>query len=406
MEEILIAPIHVMMSVMSIRGGQTKYSGHICNFPRHNINFYKVLPRLPEECDFFVLRRTAHDVILDQQVVSDTLVRRQPMQRWLRFFITTNHPAFVGVQIDEERLANLPENDSVFHQLPTFESTDSSAQTNIQPGPPEEEHAENNDHPPVITQSFIPNVGDFQTVIEQLHAEAHPQQHPVLPMPVIGEEAISEWDHIKIAIGAFPTLFPLGEADFNEPRTKDVKFHDWAAHLLHYEDGRFAKHPRFRYWALNTHLRNKSKKDAKWYMTSHKSERPWTVDDLRELLEGGEEAELKKIAEQVAKVGNDLEGSKPFWQKRYRELVAMVRQLCSPNVFITASAADLQWPDLHKHMPNGGVVYNSQHAAYRQRRDNLNENPAIAAHYFELRWQSFFEEVICKVFKVSDKWYR
>jgi hypothetical protein len=33
MEEMLISPVHALVQLWQIRGGQTKYTGHTCNFP-------------------------------------------------------------------------------------------------------------------------------------------------------------------------------------------------------------------------------------------------------------------------------------------------------------------------------------------------------------------------------------
>ena len=51
---------------------------------------------------------------------------------------------------------------------------------------------------------------------------------------------------------AFPTLFPTGAADFLGQRHNQVTVGNYFKHLMVYEDGRFAKHPRFRFFALNT----------------------------------------------------------------------------------------------------------------------------------------------------------
>jgi hypothetical protein len=37
---------------------------------------------------------------------------------------------------------------------------------------------------------------------------------------------------------------------------------------------------------------------------------------------------------------------------------------------------------------------------------NLNENPAIAAYYFQKRWEIFYEEVVKRQLKVVDYWWR
>ena len=39
---------------------------------------------------------------------------------------------------------------------------------------------------------------------------------------------------------------------------------------------------------------------------------------------------------------------------RRLELMDMIRAGTSPHAFFTLSAADLQWPDLHRHKPKTG----------------------------------------------------
>lgn len=176
---------------------------------------------------------------------------------------------------------------------------------------------------------------------------------------------------------------------------------------MRYKDGRFARHPRFRYWLLNTWMRKMAKAASKWYLTTHRGEREWTVEDIQELLATDKAQEL---AERVARAGARLPGTRPYWKDAGRKLQAQIHQLKSPHVFLTASSADIQWPDLHAHMPSAGTNDPdnplTDHAAYRQRNKDLNENPAIAAYYFQLRWETFFKLVILPMYKVTDWWFR
>ena len=53
---------------------------------------------------------------------------------------------------------------------------------------------------------------------------------------------------------AFPTLFPTGAGDFSGQRQNQVTIGNYFKHLMMYDDNRFAKHPRFRFFALNTEM--------------------------------------------------------------------------------------------------------------------------------------------------------
>lgn len=63
---------------------------------------------------------------------------------------------------------------------------------------------------------------------------------------------------------AFPTLYATGRADFNSPRLRSVSLSDYARHLLCYHDGRFGRHPRWRFLAFNTIMRRKAANAARY----------------------------------------------------------------------------------------------------------------------------------------------
>ena len=140
-------------------------------------------------------------------------------------------------------------------------------------------------------------------------------------------------------------------------------------------------------------------------MTTHKDDRALTIENIRQMIQEGD---ARALAQRVSQAGRDLPGSKPFWQKAQRDLIAQIRspECQSPHVLFTASSADIQWPDMHQHMPNNVQGQPEDAHSYRVRMKDLNENPAIAGYYFQKRWNIFFENYIKPVFKVTDYWWR
>jgi hypothetical protein len=106
------------------------------------------------------------------------------------------------------------------------------------------------------------------------------------------------------------------------------------------------------------------------------------------MLEAGD---AQALAQRVSHSGAKLPGSKPFWQNAQRELIAQIRSpdTRTPQVFFTCSSADIQWPDMHQHMPNHNPDEAENANSYRTRMNDLNNNPAIAAYYFQKRWEVF-----------------
>ena len=119
-----------------------------------------------------------------------------------------------------------------------------------------------------------------------------------------------------------------------------------------------------------------------------------------------EQGNADGLAQRVSHAGAKLPGTKPFWQHEQQDLVAMIREpeLGTPSTFFTLSSADIQWPDMHRHMPNYSEEENAQ--SYRTHMNDLNNNPTIAAYYFQKCWQIFFEEVMVPKFNIIDWWWR
>ena len=86
----------------------------------------------------------------------------------------------------------------------------------------------------------------------------------------------------------------------------------------------------------------------------------------------------------------------------------MIKQLGSQGmIFFTFSVADLHWPELHKLMPHDEdqIEESEQNAAKRRRQDLIN-NPHIAAWFFENRFKSFLENMLIPKQNLKDWWYQ
>jgi hypothetical protein len=133
------------------------------------------------------------------------------------------------------------------------------------------------------------------------------------------------------------------------------------------------------------------------------------ITQIRDMANSHNDQDLEILAQRIARRGAVLPGARPFWSDASRKLKAQIRDpdCKSPHLFFTVSAADIQWPDLHEHMPaHPGAPPENEQEAYRKRMANLNENPAIAAYYFQKRWKVFFEEVVGPQLNVVDHWWR
>jgi ATP-dependent DNA helicase PIF1 len=186
-----------------------------------------------------------------------------------------------------------------------------------------------------------------------------------LPAPSIRSTPIDEAaGKDRIFAMAFPTLYPTGQADFNASRLRKVDLNNYAQHLICFSDGRFGRHPRWRFLVFNMLMRRKvgsparnlfnmlmqrkANSSARFYVSKASGLKDLSRDELTKALLTDE-----ALLPQIVRQGSALSGTRPFWRNKSNHLQAQARFL-SPSmspVFVTFSAADMQWHDLHRHFP-------------------------------------------------------
>ena len=94
-------------------------------------------------------------------------------------------------------------------------------------------------------------------------------------------------------------------------------------------------------------------------------------------------SDTARFASQLSCAGANLQGTRPYWFGCRTGLKAAINDMKCPHVFQTYSAADVQWPDLHKHMPRQASLDATECERARINSQNLNDNPGIAAFWFQ-----------------------
>ncbi|KAE8744175.1 hypothetical protein FOCC_FOCC009183 [Frankliniella occidentalis] len=168
--------------------------------------------------------------------------------------------------------------------------------------------------------------------------------------------------------------------------------------MLRYQDERFAKHPRFRFFALNSMMRWTAISDGNMFVERNPEFSNMTVKDLKDKL-----GEDPNVMSKIMFHARNIRGTKPFWKSKANELIEMVEQLKLPTVFFTLSSADLHWPELFSILaPDEDQVTMSE----GRRRQLLQENPVIVDTFFLDRVESYIDLVLKPKFKVKDYWFR
>ena len=256
----------------------------------------------------------------------------------------------------------------------------------------EEEELPSEDTDPTDVATFIPVVARKMTEKETIRKSVHhrqPTEDQIVPWPENGSVPIDEFKTEGYISCAFPMLFPTGEADYLAPRLQSVTVGMYFKHLMMYGEGRFAKHPRFRYFALNTEMRWRALQTGRVYINQHPDDARLTLDDLRDMV--GHEGEF--FTHRVMHFASSLRGTSQFWFKQRSRLISMVDTLGMPT-------ADGQWPELAR------LICPDKKDSSTSRSKAVSDNPAIADWFFYHCISKFVDTFYTDVMGAVDFWYR
>ena len=235
-------------------------------------------------------------------------------------------------------------------------------------------------------------------------------ERPVNPWPTTDMTPASEFTTPYFFTMAFPCLFPYGKGDFhiNRPVTCP-SLHDWAEHLLWYQDGRFARHKVWKFVVHNMIMRKRALEQSRFFVDQQLGDPHITVADLQERLARGDSFTDKLY------FGANLRGTAQYWHQRRRELRAlvefMVNEKCGlPSFFMTGSCAEFYFPPLRRLLEEYILQTKGEEVNLAEdsnaRFKAVQENTHVVVSYFDLRTQAYHEKVLKPVFGVSDYWYR
>ena len=348
------------------------YTGHVVNLPQDVASFAQSLPRLPSDLDVIVVRREGAN-----QTHRDFRVRRSIVHRALQWLVIHNqYYRSLCITIDTTALEQLPQDGNVSDLVLVTQETSSHTSTSTVDSTSSDITHDSlyDDH---LQQSFIPIAVPSMTEQETLQQSVDQRQsssssHTPLMWPSIGGIPLNEFTTEGYFTCAFPTLFPTVAADFLGQRQVPATIGNYFKHLMQYDDGRFAKHPRFRFFALNTKMQHRALQTGRVYIRQHPGDGQLSLDELRDMV--GRQGEA--FSSRVLHYASSLHGTKQYWQRQRSRLLSMVDTLGLPTVFFTHSAADLQWPELAR------LICPDNPDSRTARANPTIENPALADWFF------------------------
>ncbi|KPM39851.1 hypothetical protein AK830_g6688 [Neonectria ditissima] len=375
-EEMLIARVYVHVQVFQYRGQQYKYRGHVINFLRDVGSVYTQLPLLPRDLDILILRprNAAQQPHVVRQFQKQFQVQQNHIRVWLQY-LRVHHPGYRDIVVDEEVLSQLPADGDISDQLMT-QAADEAIIEDVEVLQDDEPVPIPGDYDGAAVPNFLAAQADLEQLRDQLNLQERPTggqvpvthaetgQQPYLRMPGIRSTPISEFNRSQALLSlAFPTLYPNGQADFAMPRQRSITYSEYIEHALKHYDGRFARHPRFRYTCFNTLMRSQVQSRSSFFVKKPgQAQSPVDLTAIRTAFDE-DTPEAKRLLNSIVKYSDSLLGTRAFWGADHRTKTSI-----------------------------SGV--------------NLRDSPHIAAYHFHQRFRSFLKLVLKPKFNVTDFWYR
>ena len=159
-------------------------------------------------------------------------------------WLVLNNKYYKYIRINADALALLPEDGDLTNLQSVYvESTSDHIEE------PSGQNDNDDTYNTILSGSFVPSAAhqmtEQETVRQCLQQQLKAASPITVPWPTIGSTLINKFTTEGYISCAFPTLFPTGAADFIVPRPLTVTIGNYFKHLMMYQDGRFAKHPRF-----------------------------------------------------------------------------------------------------------------------------------------------------------------
>ena len=135
-------------------------------------------------------------------------------------------------------------------------------------------------------------------------------------MAYLGGTPVSEFPTRTFFTLSFPTLFENKNGDYYMNRLRTcTSMSDWRDHLMWYKDGRFAKHPYFKFIVHNMIMRKRTLEMSSFVVKQKLEEAHYSIEEDR-TNQGGD----RSLAEKLLYFSAPLGGTSQYWAQHSKEL--------------------------------------------------------------------------------------
>ena len=188
---------------------------------------------------------------------------------------------------------------------------------------------------------------------------------------------------------AFPYLFPNGRNGLNEPRDSKLTYKQYFQHRIYNMDSRWRTNISYFLNAVNLCEREQLLQTVNVAMKWRKPETQCRQNQPNVHIRNCDidSEDNPDVIQNSYMFAKQIRGTAAFWKNKLMNLLAMIKCLGPPTIFVTLSANDNHWPELA--MMYTGLPFDEVQNANLQ--DNIKQDPLLAAIHFERRWNALLK---------------
>lgn len=461
-EEAAIARISVITNAKRLKSGARLMKGHSAFLMHDNHNLIENLPRLPRDLSIILVERKSSKTGL----VNTLRVRRGVIRDALTFLLAKS-PAYSDVRVSEDVLSMYP-NDGflTFTEDASVQSDDETLvflkisdccanreATNIvlDDELAQSDSDEDDDGPaPLQSSNLTPDEGmcSSEDLVNERIAETTEESIANMLVPenervrtVMQDKYLPFQDVPYFFSKAFPTLFTPNESidcnrfpgrkeitnDFkiSSGRSNSLSFKEWIDLLMRAPDGRFVRHPGFKFALLNLKQREMMLMQSRGAIRMEENEEVPNVDELKQIfLNPANEREGRIIANRymhrISTRGSTVQGSTSYFFEKKSEFDHFILAKNDdddefPVLFHSSSFAEFHDSAFHRlllqYLTLTGqesflTVESNGYSSVNINKETLSKsiinNLNVVNEYFVKRTEKFFHFVLKEQCEITD----
>ena len=344
-EKRLIALIQVFMTIIQLPGGQYAERGSVVNFLSPYID---IACQLPAKDSIIAVKFVDAKPEVANIVSYISPVKIHQALLWLQF----NNHLYTNCNI-----LNLPDTSS--NDFIDFECMNESSI--------------------IATNYSVPNVKISDAVKEK----------DILNLKKISSAPISPYSMPYGEEMAFPWLFPEGVNGYLSQRPMKISLREYFHQRMNDFSGNFRKDLSYLLNSVNVCDNEKLRTDISIHMLMRKPQHENSAITVKDINNLQDNPDLLQNSYMFMK---GIRGTVAYWKNALSDLLAMLKCLGPPTLFVTLSADDCHWPELAMLLTN--CKYEEVNKHLKDLPFLMKKDPYMTAVHFQRRYNALFKFIL------------